>query len=129
MDALNLNQSPEKLEYWVWADPFRTGAGHAGGALWTSANCPPGVSDSIEMHNGRQGTRRVTITGSWGKAQGKYPSMTPNVIRGGHMAASRVMGTGMPQWLAMKWGNAHGAKVPTVSRPSSRKHGHYARSE
>ncbi len=45
------------------------------------------------------------------------------------MAASRVMGTGRPQWLAMRWGNAHGAKVPTVGRPSKRKHCHYARSD
>ncbi len=30
------------------------------------------------------------------------------------MDASRVMGIGMPQWLAMKRGNARRAKVPTV---------------
>ena len=45
------------------------------------------------------------------------------------MAASRVMGTGTPQRLAMRWGNAHGAKVPTVGRPSKRKQGPYARRE
>ena len=45
------------------------------------------------------------------------------------MAASRVMGTGMPQRLALKWGNAHRAKVPTVGRPWRRKHCHYARGE
>jgi len=73
----------------------------------TSTDCHPGVSDSIELHNGRQATRRATIKGSWGNAQRKYPSMTTNVKRGGQTAASRVMGTGMPQWLAMKWGNAH----------------------
>ena len=32
------------------------------------------------------------------------------------MAASRVMGTGTPQWLAMKRGNARGVKVPTDGR-------------
>jgi hypothetical protein len=63
----NLNRSSEKIEFWVWADPFREGAGHAGGALKTSANCPPGVADSIELHNGRQVTRRAT-KGSWGGA-------------------------------------------------------------
>ena len=129
MYALNLNLSPEKTGYWVWADPLNEGAGHTEGALRTSADCPPGVLDSIELHNGRQATRRATIKGSWGKAQGKYPSMSVNVKRGAQMAASRVMGTGKPQWLAMRWGNAHGAKVPTVGRPTRRKHGHYARSE
>ena len=63
----NLNRSSEKFGFWVRADPVRQGAGHAGGALKTSANCPPGVADSIELHNGRQVTRRAT-EGSWGKA-------------------------------------------------------------
>ncbi len=129
MYALNLNLSPENLLFWVWADPLRQGAGHAGGTIQTSANCPPGVADSIELHNGRQVTRRATSKGSWGKAQCKYPSMSTNVKRGAQMAASRVMGTGMPQGLAMRWGNAHGAKVPTVGRPSKRTHCHYARSD
>ncbi len=129
MYALNLNRSPEKELFRVWADPFMGGAGHAGGALMTSANCPPGVSDSIELRNGRQVTRRATSKGSWGNAQGKYPSMSADVKRGTQMAASRVMGTGTPPWLAMMWGNVHGAKVPTVGRPLRRKHCHYARSE
>ena len=34
------------------------------------------------------------------------------------MAASRVIGTGTPQWLAMKRGNALGAKVLTIGNPS-----------
>lgn len=98
----------------MWADPLSMGAGHAGGAPRTSANCPPGVVDSIELNNGRQITRRATIKGSWGNVQGKYPSMSTNVKREAQMAASRVMGTGKPQRLAMRWDNAHGAKVPTV---------------
>jgi hypothetical protein len=32
-----------------------------------STNCPPGVADSIELHNGMQVTRRATTKGSWGK--------------------------------------------------------------
>ncbi len=36
----------------------------------------------------------------------QYPSMGINVKREVQMAASRVMGTGMPQRLAMKRGNA-----------------------
>ena len=43
------------------------------------------------------------------------------------MAASRVMGTGVPQWLAMRRGNARGAKVPTVCQPLKRKHCHHAK--
>lgn len=74
MYALNPTHSPEKLEFWVWADPLRSGAGHARSALKTSAERPPGVSDGIEVHNGRQVTRRATIKGSWGNAQRKYPS-------------------------------------------------------
>ena len=96
MYALNLNRSPENALFRVWADPLSQGAGHAGSALKTSANCPPGVADSIELRNGMQVTRRATNKGSWGKAQCKYPSMTTNVKRGGQMAASQVMGTGTP---------------------------------
>jgi len=101
--ALNLNRSPEKDEFRVWADPLRQGAGHAGGALMTSTECPSGVEDSIELRNGRQVTRRATIKGSWGNVQFKYPSMITNVKRGGQRAASRVMGIGEPQGLAMRW--------------------------
>ncbi len=53
MYALNLNRSPERGEFWVWADPFPRGAGYTGGTLKTSANRPPGVLDSIELYNGR----------------------------------------------------------------------------
>ena len=51
--ALNLNRSPEKGEFWVWAEPLPMGAGYTGGTLKTSANRPPGVADSIELYNGR----------------------------------------------------------------------------
>ena len=80
----------------------------------TSADRPPGVSDSIERYNGRQATRRATIKGSWGKAQCSTRVGATNVTRGVPMVASRVMGTGTPQRLAMRRGNALGAKVPTV---------------
>ena len=53
MYALNLNHSPEKGESWVWADLVSRGAGNTGGTQKTSANRPPGVSDSIELYNGR----------------------------------------------------------------------------
>ena len=104
--VLNLHLKMRAPHFYPEADPVRQGAGHARGALKTSANCPPGVSDSIELRNGMQVTRRAT-EGSWGKCNAKYPSMTTNVKRGVKMAASQVMGTGKPQWLAMRWGNAH----------------------
>ena len=72
MYALNLNRSPENFQFWVWADPFGEGAGHAGGALKTSVNCPPGVADSIELHNGMQVTRRAMIKGSWDRQVPEY---------------------------------------------------------
>ena len=50
-EALNPKRSPEKQVFWVRADPFRSGAGHAGGAQATSTNRPPGVSDGIELDN------------------------------------------------------------------------------
>ena len=60
MYALNLNQSPEKGGFWVWADPIGQGAGYTGGTLKTSANRPPGVSDSIELDNDNGVTRRAS---------------------------------------------------------------------
>ena len=64
MYALNLNRSSENPGFWVWADPLSQGAGHAGGVLKTSADCPPGVVDSIELPNGMQVTRRAASKGS-----------------------------------------------------------------
>jgi len=40
------------------------------------------------------------------KGAKQYPSMATNVKRGVQMAASQVIGTGTPQWLAEKRGNA-----------------------
>lgn len=45
------------------------------------------------------------------------------------MAALRVMVIGTPQWLAIMWGNANWAKIPTVCCPLRRKNCHYARSD
>jgi hypothetical protein len=65
---------------------------------------------------------------------GKRARQVPEYVhqckkRGIQMAASRVMGTGTPQWLAEKRGNARRAKVPTDGRSLKRKHCRYARSE
>ena len=44
------------------------------------------------------------------------------------MAASRVMGTGVPQWSSEEAANPRRAKVPTVSRLWKEKHQRYAKS-
>ena len=82
MYALNLPLSPKKIVFWECADLFKGSAGETGKALQTSDTRPPGVSDSIELYNGLQATRQATNKGSWGNAQGKYPSMCTNVKRG-----------------------------------------------
>ena len=112
--ALNLKHSPEKWVFWERADPIIAGAGETGSALQMSTDRHPGVSYSIELHNGKQSTRRATIKGSWGSTQREYPSMCSNVKRGAQMAASRVMGTGTLQKLAKTRGNARRVKVPTA---------------
>jgi len=84
----------------------------------TSADHHPGVSDSIELHNGEANSQASDEQRLLGKRAMQYPSMGDNAKRGVQMATSRVMGTGMPQGLAMRWSNAHRAKVLTVCRPS-----------
>jgi hypothetical protein len=51
--ALNLTHSPEKHQLREWADPFRSGAGHAEVRYRRVPTVLPGVSDSIELYNGR----------------------------------------------------------------------------
>ena len=60
MYALNLTHSPENPEFWECADPLIIGAGETEGALKTSANRHPGVSDSIEHDNDDGVTRRAS---------------------------------------------------------------------
>ena len=67
MYALNLTRSPENIRYWERADPVIMGAGETGSAKETSADRPPGVSDSIEPHNGRGLPRRATSKELLGK--------------------------------------------------------------
>ena len=94
MHVLNLKHNPEKSKVWERADAVAAAASNTGGAILTSAESPPGVADSIELHNGRHVTRQATSKGSWRNAQSKYPSMITNVKRGGQKAALRVMETG-----------------------------------
>ncbi len=63
------------------------GAGQAGGALKTSANCPPGVSDSIELHNGMQITRRATTKGSWERQVPEYEHQCKKRCSNGRVAS------------------------------------------
>jgi hypothetical protein len=58
--ALNLTLSPENPVFWDHADPLIMGAGETEGALRTSANRHPGVSDSIEHDNDDGVTRRAS---------------------------------------------------------------------
>ncbi len=55
----------------------------------TSAECPPGVADSIEKHNGRQVTRRATSKGSWGgcAALPEYGQQCKKSCPNGHVAS------------------------------------------
>ncbi len=60
MYALNLTHSPEKMKFWVCADLIDVSAGEMGKAIPTSVTQPPGVSDSIELDNDNEVTRRAS---------------------------------------------------------------------
>ena len=59
MYALNLPLSPEKIVFWECADLFKGSAGETGKAIQASDTRPPGVSDSIELDNDIEVTRRA----------------------------------------------------------------------
>jgi len=65
--ALNLPLSPEKTEFWEYADLIDVSAGETDKALQTSVIRSPGVSDSIEVDNDNEVTRRASEypKGSW----------------------------------------------------------------
>ena len=56
MDALHLTHSPENGRDWVPAERIDLRASHASVHVKESAGRAPGVSDSIEPHNGRGAT-------------------------------------------------------------------------
>ena len=60
MNALNLPLSPEKGKFWECADLLSVSASETGMAIETSDIRPPGVSDSIELVNGNEVTRRAS---------------------------------------------------------------------
>ena len=127
MNVLNLKHSPEKALFWMV--PILS--------AWEQATrkvrpdeCRK-TTRGLRLHRAVQryvGNQACDDQGLLGKRAMQYPSMGANVKRGTQMAASLVMGTGTPQWLAVKWSNVHGAKVPTDCHPTKRKHRHYARS-
>jgi hypothetical protein len=127
--ALNLKHSPENLLILGVSRSFHFGRRRNRKRV----NDERGLSPrGLRQHRAEQ---RYAINqasdeqGLLGQGAMQHPSMAANVKRGVQTAASRVMGTGKPQWLAMKRGNARRVKVPTDSRPSKRKHCRYARSE
>ena len=61
MYVLNLNHSPEKGEILGVGRSCLTGRRPRRRPARASANCPPGVSASIELYDGMQVTRRATI--------------------------------------------------------------------
>jgi hypothetical protein len=97
--ALNLPLSPEKMEFWECADLFDVSAGETGKALETSDTRPPGVSDSIELDNDSEVTRRASEDpkGPWrniadrGNSNRVWPA---NVKGGGQKTPMRGMGIG-----------------------------------
>ena len=60
MCALNLPHSPEKMQFWECADLVDVIAGETVKAIQTSDIRPPGVSDSIELDNDDEVTRRAS---------------------------------------------------------------------
>ncbi len=60
MYALNLPLSPEKMDFWECADLVDVSASETGIAIQTSDIRPPGVSDSIELDNDNEVTRRAS---------------------------------------------------------------------
>ena len=60
MYVLNMPLSTENSSFWERAYPLITGAGETEGAIETSTDRHPGVSDSIELDNDDGVTRRAS---------------------------------------------------------------------
>ena len=128
--ALNLTRSSEKSLVWEGADPVIAGAGQAVSATKTSAKPTPRGRRQHRVVQRQASNQASDDQGLLGNPpQWKYSSTWPNVKRGPGMAASRVMGTGVPQWSSDEAANPRRAKVPTVSRLCKGKHQRYSRSE
>jgi hypothetical protein len=109
--ALNLKRSPEKPLILGVSRSFHFGRRRNRKRV----NDERGMSPrGLRLHRAVQriaSNQASDEQGLLGQSAKQYPSMAANVKRGVQRAASRVMGTGEPQWLAEKWGNARRAKV------------------
>jgi len=127
--ALNLKQSPENSLILGVSRSSHFGRRRNRKRVTDERGLPP---RGLRQHRAVQriaSNQASDEQGLLGRSARQYPSMAANVKRGVQTAASRVMGIGEPQRLALKRGNARRAKVPTDGRPSKRKHCRYARSE
>ena len=129
MYVLNLTHSPENSIILGVSRSFHIGRRRNKKRVYDERGLSP---RGLRQHRVAQriaSNRASDEQGLLGRSAMQHPSMTANVKRGVQTAASQVMRTGTPQWLAKKRGNARRAKVLTDGRPLKRKHCRYARSE
>ena len=130
MFALNLTRSPEKRRILGVSRSYHLGRRQHGKRDKDERGLSPrGLRQHrvAQRHASNQASDEQGLLGKSARQVPEYGHQCKK--RCVQMAASRVMGTGEPQWLAKMRGNARGAKVPTDGRPSRRKHCRYARSE
>ncbi len=129
MYVLNLTHSPENTLILGVSRSFHSGRRRNKKRVSDERGLSPrGLRQhrAVQRHASNRASDEQGLLGQGAK---QYPSMSANVKRGVQTAASQVMRTGTPQWLAMKRGNARRAKVLTDGRPLKKKHCRYARSE
>ncbi len=112
--ALNLKRSPENAEIWGVSRSYRYGRRRCGRCATDECRPSPRGLRQHRVTQRQASNQASDEQGLLGNRAMQYPSMGLNVKREVQKAASRVMGAGRPQRLAMKRGNALGAKVPTV---------------
>jgi len=100
VDALNLNHSPEKWEFWESADTMCLVASGTGITLKTSEIRPPGVSDSIELELDSGVTRQASERpkGPWRSIPDRRDSIrewATNIKGGAQTTPMRGMETGI----------------------------------
>ena len=129
MQGLNLKRSPEKLLILGESRSFHCGRRRnmkrENGERGLS---PRGLRQhrAAQRHASNQASDEQGLLGKRARQVPEYGRQCEK--RQTQKAASRAMGTGEPQRIALKRGNARRAKVPTEGRPLKRKHCRYARS-
>ena len=129
MEALNLNHSPESSIILGESRSHRCGRRRNRKRDRDERELSPRGRRQHRAAQRFANNQASDEQGLLGKGAKQNPSMAANVKRGDQRAASRVMGTGTPQRIALKRGNARRAKVLTDGRPFQKKHRRYARSE